>query len=135
MKYLVDTSALVRIVRQQVDPAWHALVGLGLITLCEPVVAEGLLAVDAKRYASAEEEFRSTYVVATIPDGIWELTAAIRRELAPHSAHQGLSVTDLIVAAAAIKLKLKVLHEDADFETIARFVPELRQRRISAGPE
>jgi hypothetical protein len=28
---------------------------------------------------------------------------------------------------------LEVLHEDADFETVARFVPELRQRRISAG--
>jgi predicted nucleic acid-binding protein len=48
--------------------------------------------------------------------------------------HQGLSVADLVVAATAIRLKLEVLHEDGDFETVARFVPELRQRRISAGP-
>jgi hypothetical protein len=27
-----------------------------------------------------------------------------------------------------------VLYEDADFETVARFVPELRQHRLSAGP-
>ena len=68
-----------------------------------------------------------------VPDNIWDLVAAIRRELAQHSAYQGLSVADLVVAAMAIRLKLEVLHEDADFETVARFVPELRQRRISAG--
>jgi hypothetical protein len=39
-----------------------------------------------------------------------------------------------VVAAAAIRLKLEVLHEDGDFETVARFVPELQQRRISASP-
>jgi predicted nucleic acid-binding protein len=55
--------------------------------------------------------------------------------LVPLSAHRGLSVADLVVAATAIRLKLIVLHEGADFETMARFVPELRQRRISAGPE
>lgn len=63
------------------------------------------------------------------------MVAAIRRELARYSAHQGLSVADLLVAATAIKLKLEVLHEDADFETVARYVPLLRQRRISAAPD
>ena len=53
----------------------------------------------------------------------------------PHSAHKGLSVADLVVAATAIRLKLEVLHEDGDFETVARFVPELRQRRISLGTD
>jgi hypothetical protein len=32
-----------------------------------------------------------------------------------------------------VRLKLTVLHEDADYETISRFMPELRQHRISAG--
>ena len=71
----------------------------------------------------------------TIPDGIWDLVAAIRRELVPHSAHRGPSVVDLVIAATAIRLKLTVLHEDGDFETVARFVPELQEQRISAGPE
>jgi hypothetical protein len=35
----------------------------------------------------------------------------------------------------AIRLKLTVLHEDADFETVARFVPELKQHRIGAGTD
>ncbi|MGX6601136.1 hypothetical protein ACWKSP_03220 [Micromonosporaceae bacterium Da 78-11] len=43
MKYLVDTSALIRVVRRQVDPAWYDLVGRGWMSICEPVLAEMLL--------------------------------------------------------------------------------------------
>jgi predicted nucleic acid-binding protein len=43
-------------------------------------------------------------------------------------------VADLVIAATAIRLKLTVLHEDGDFETVARFVPELQQHRLSVGP-
>jgi predicted nucleic acid-binding protein len=64
-----------------------------------------------------------------------DLSAVIRRELATHSAHQGPSVPDLIVAATAIRMKLIVLHEDADFETVARFIPELQQQRVSVFPK
>lgn len=134
MNYLVDTSALVRIVRRQVDPVWYALVDRGLVAICEPVLAETLMIADAKSYASLEENLRATYLMVAIPDNIWDLVAAIRRELASHSAHQGLSVADYVVAATAIRLKLTVLHEDADFTTVARFVPDLQEQRISVAP-
>jgi predicted nucleic acid-binding protein len=42
-----------------------------------------------------------------------------------------LSVADYLIAATAIKSKLVLLHEDGDFETVARFVPQLQQQRIS----
>jgi len=135
MKYLVDTSALTRIVRRQVEPEWHDIAGRGLITICEPALAETLVTADAKKYAALEADLRDTYPFAAVPDNIWNLVAVIRRELALHSAHQGLSVADLVIAATAIRLKLTVLHEDADFETVGRHVSELRQRRVSAGPE
>jgi predicted nucleic acid-binding protein len=135
MRYLVDSSALTRIIRRQVDPVWHELVQRGLLSLCEPVLAETLQIADTKEYAETETFLTDTYVPVTIPDGVWDLSAAIRHELAPRSAHRGLSVADLVVAATAIKLKLTVLHEDADYETVGRFVPQLRQRRISLGPE
>ena len=103
-----------------------------MITICEPVLAETLKASNVTEYAETEHDFRDLFVYATVPDGIWNLVAAIRRELAPHGAHHGPSVADLVIAATAIRLKLEVLHEDGDFETVARFVPEVRQRRISA---
>ncbi|MDQ7907902.1 PIN domain-containing protein [Phytohabitans sp. ZYX-F-186] len=134
MKYLADTSALVRIERDKADTHWDKLVERGLVTICEPVLAETLLIADAKKYQSVEDKLRDHYPWATIPDNIWDLVAAIRRDLARRSAHKGMSVADYVVAATAIRLKLILLHEDGDFETIARFVPELRQQRISTLP-
>lgn len=134
MKYLADTSALVRIERDQVEPHWVDLVDRALVTICEPVLAETLLIADAKEYESLEDDLRDTYPWATVPDNVWDLVAAIRRDLAKHSAHKGVSVADYVVAATAIRLKLILLHEDGDFETIARFIPELKQQRISTLP-
>jgi predicted nucleic acid-binding protein len=133
MNFLVDTSALVRIQRGQVDPSWDDAIERGLLVLCEPVLAETLMIADAKTYGQIEDRLCHTYPWATVPDDVWSLVGAIRRELAPHSCHNGLSVADLVIAATAIRLKLDVLHEDADFETVARFVPQLQQRRISSG--
>jgi predicted nucleic acid-binding protein len=133
VNYLVDTSALVRILRRQADAEWFSVVNRGLVSVCEPVLAETLTTADAKAYADLEAFIANTYLVVAVPDDIWDLAAVIRRELVPHSAHQGLSVADLVIAATAIRMKLTLLHEDGDFETVARFVPELQQRRISAG--
>ncbi|MCY1142238.1 hypothetical protein OWR29_29940 [Actinoplanes sp. Pm04-4] len=58
----------------------------------------------------------------------------MRRALAGHSAHRGPSVVDLVIAASVIRLRMTVLHEDRDFETVARFVPELKQHWLREGP-
>lgn len=134
MNYLADTSALVRIVRRQVDGRWDDLVERGLVAVCEPVLVEALTIVDAKRYDESERELRDTYPWVPVPDDAWEIVGAVRRDLAGHSQHQGLSVADYLVIATAIRLKLIVLHEDADFETVARIVPQLHQERITGQP-
>jgi predicted nucleic acid-binding protein len=135
LKYLVDTSALIRIWRNEVDSSWRDVAARGLIMICEPVLAETLVSASATQYAALEDQLRDTYPYAGVPDNIWDLVAIVRRELVPHSAYKGLGVADLVIAATAVRQRLTVLHEDADFETVSRFVPELRQRRISAGPE
>lgn len=134
MKYLVDTSALVRLQRNQTTSAWDELVARGHLAVCEPVLAETLTIADAKHYLQVEEKIVRLYPWVGIPDDIWRMVEAIRHELVEPSVYQGVSVADLVVAATAVQLKLAVLHEDGDFETVARFVPELRQRRMSVGP-
>jgi predicted nucleic acid-binding protein len=134
MKYLVDSSALIRLRRKQVDAAWQGLVGRGLIAVCEPVLAEVLCMADSRQYREAEEDITSTYMPVTVPDDVWRLSAVIRRELATRSSHQALSVADLVIAATGIRLKLTVLHEDADFETVARFFPGFEQHRLRSDP-
>jgi predicted nucleic acid-binding protein len=130
MKYLIDTSALVRILRRQVDVRWHEQVTRGLVAICDPVLTETLTIADAKSYAQVEEGLRDAYPWVPVPDNAWDLVTSVRRELATKSVHEGLSVADHLIVATAIRLKLTVLHEDGDFETVARMVPQLQQERI-----
>ena len=130
MKYLVDTSALVRILRRQVDDHWHDQVTRGLVAICDPVLVETLTSADAKAYTRIEDALREAYPWVPVPDDAWDIVTSVRRELATKSVHQGLSVADHLVVATAIRLKLTVLHEDTDFETAAKMIPQLKQQRI-----
>lgn len=132
MTYLVDTSALVRILRRQVDPRWHDAVGRGLVAVCEPVMIETLTIANAKEYEKVERGLEAVHPWMSVPDDAWATIQTVRRELAAHSAHQGLSVADHLVIATALHHEVAILHEDADFETVSRFVPNLQQLRISA---
>jgi predicted nucleic acid-binding protein len=132
MKYLVDTSALVRITRRQTHSQWFDAVDRGLIALCEPVIVETLTGVDAKGFDRANDRLRAAYPCVAVPDDVWSIVAAVQRDLAGVSQHHGLSVADHLVVATAIKLKLVVLHDDADFETVARLVPQLQEQRLSS---
>jgi len=130
VKYLVDTSALVRILRRQVDDHWHDQVTRGLVAICDPVLVETLTIADAKAYTRIEDALREAYPWVPVPDDAWDIVTSVRRELATKSVHQGLSVADHLVVATAIRLKLTVLHEDTDFETAAKMIPQLKQQRI-----
>jgi predicted nucleic acid-binding protein len=130
MKYLVDSSVLIRMVRKQIDSSWEDLADRGLLSVCEPAVTETLMTADAKKCSALEDFIADSYLPVMMPEGVWDLLVGIRRKLAAHAAHHGLSVADLLIAATAIRLKLTVLHEDGDFETVARFVPELKEHRV-----
>ena len=134
MTYLIDTSALVRVMRDQVDEAWLELTRRGLVTICEPVLIECLTVAPAERHGETEQTLLDTHPWVPVPEDIWEIVASMRRELAKHSVHQALSVADYLIAATAVKRGLTVLHEDRDFETASRFVPLLQQQRISEPP-
>jgi predicted nucleic acid-binding protein len=131
MKYLIDTSALVRIARRQADPRWYEEVSRGLVGLCEPVLVETLTGADAKTYDRLEGSLRDAYPWVGVPDDVWTVIGSVQRDLA--SQHHGLSVAEHLVVATALKLKLVVLHEDADFETVARVISQFHEQRLTAG--
>jgi predicted nucleic acid-binding protein len=96
-------------------------------------LVEALTVADAKSYVKVEDELRGTYPWVPMPDDVWSIVGAVRRDLAAQSQHHGLSVADHLIVATAIRLKLVVLHEDGDFETVARLVPQFQQQRLTAG--
>jgi predicted nucleic acid-binding protein len=130
VRYLIDTSALVRILRRQVDQRWHEQVTRGLVAICDPVLTEALTIADANSYTQVEEGLRTAYPWVPVPDDAWEIVTSVRRELATKSVHQGLSVADYLVVATAIRRKFTVLHEDSDFETASKMIPHLQEERI-----
>lgn len=131
MTYLIDTSALVRVLRRRAAPHWYEYIERGLVAICEPVVTETLTMADTKAYQRVEADLHDAYPWVPVPDDVWDVVRATRRELAAHSQHQGLSVADYLVVATALRRKLVVLHQDADFETVARLVPDLQQEGLT----
>lgn len=64
----------------------------------------------------------------------WPWIEAAQERLTAASQHRGAGVVDLLVAATAVERGLIVLHDDRDFEAIARVITEFDQRRVSHGP-
>ncbi|MFE2553872.1 PIN domain nuclease [Streptomyces sp. NPDC059355] len=118
---LIDTSALIRFYRRQAAPAWDEVVTSGVVGLCEPVRQEFLRAVGGRpAYYEADGLLRETFPYVVARDSVWEETAALQQRMADEGCHQCASPVDLLVAVTAQHHKLTVLHQDADFETIAR---------------
>jgi predicted nucleic acid-binding protein len=133
VKYLIDTSALVRILRRQVDESWHEQVTHGMVAICDPVLAEALTIARATEYERIRMDLLEAYPWVPVPDRVWETVHSVQARLAAKSQRNGLSVADHLVVATALHHRLTILHEDADFGTAAAVVPDIQQRRILAG--
>lgn len=132
MNYLVDTSALVRILRRQVDDSWHEQVTHGMVAICDPVLTEALTIARTSEYQRIRTNLLEIYPRIPVPDRAWETISSVQAQLAAKSQHQGLSVADHLIVATALHHHLTILHDDADFATAAAVVHDIRQQRIIA---
>jgi predicted nucleic acid-binding protein len=131
MKYLIDTSALVRLLRDQVDPSWVRYADTGRFAICEPVLIEFLRDMGKREAQAAEAELLSGHDWVPMPAETGAFVRALRRDLTARSMQTMLSVADYLIAATAIQLKLTILHEDKDFCAVAKHFPQLSEQRIS----
>ncbi|WP_028811011.1 PIN domain nuclease [Streptomyces flavidovirens] len=120
-RYLADTSALIRFYRGQTDASWDAVVNAGLVGLCEPVRQELLQGAGGRAaFHDMDRLLRATFPYYPIRGSAWEDAAELQHELARRGWHQCASPVDLLVSVTAAHHKLTVLHQDNDFDTIAR---------------
>jgi predicted nucleic acid-binding protein len=111
-------------------PEWIDAVTAGTIAICDPVELELLRDTAANtRRPQVQRLLRSTYAWTPVPDDCWERALEVQDQLAATSQHGGASVVDLIVAVTAMRSRLILLHDDRDYEVIAR-VTGLRTARI-----
>ncbi|MCX4387450.1 PIN domain nuclease [Micromonospora peucetia] len=119
--YLVDTSALVRLLRDPDTQArWEQPLTAGLLAVCPLVELEFLYS--ARSLAdrrSLGDQLRAAFNWVGMPDRIYERAAEIQDELTARGTHRSAGAVDLLIAATAEYQGLSLLHYDRDFDQIS----------------
>ncbi|SFL49831.1 PIN domain nuclease [Streptomyces pini] len=118
--YLIDTSALVRILLRRATEDWEQRMGAGLVALCDLTELEVLYSARSEKDREAIQGRLNQFTWCPMPDGVYRRARVVQRELTAKGEHRSAGAVDLLVAAAAEEAGLTLLHYDRDFETIAR---------------
>jgi predicted nucleic acid-binding protein len=111
------------------------VVSAGAVGSCHPQRVEfRRSARTIDEYEQMSEMFDELYPDAAVPKGAWRWIESAQYRLLRHGAHRALSAVDLLICATGAQLDLVVLHDDNDFATAARFLPDLRERGIREVP-
>lgn len=138
MIYLLDTSALVRLLRDpKLQEAWYDAIDAGAIASCYPQRTEFLYSArNAQEYEEITEMFGDLYPDAAVPTSAGRWIGSVQHKMARAGAHRSASAVDLMIAATAAHHGLTVLHDDTDYRSVARHAPDLAEHSIHdvAGP-
>ncbi|MEU0412377.1 PIN domain nuclease [Streptomyces griseorubiginosus] len=118
--YLIDTSALARVLLRQATETWEQRMAAGLIALCDLTELEVLCSARSAKDREAVQARLNQFTWCPMPDGIYRRARVVQRELTTKGEQHSAGAVDLLVAAAAEEAGLVLLHYDRDFETIAR---------------
>ena len=132
MIYLLDTSGLVRLLRDPgLQAAWYEAIDAEAIGSCFPQRTEFLhSARNASEYDEIAAMFADLYPDVSVPKNAGRWISAAQHQMARAGEHRSASTVDLIIAATAAHHGLTVLHDDADYRTVARHAPELTEHSV-----
>jgi predicted nucleic acid-binding protein len=130
--YLLDTSGLVRLLGDvKLQEAWYDAVDAEAIGSCYPQRTEFLYTSrDAAEYEEIIEMFGDLYPDVSVPKNAGRWIASVQHHMARAGEHRSASAIDLMIAATAAHHGLTVLHDDADYRTVARHTPDFREHNI-----
>ncbi|MFU8851935.1 hypothetical protein ACNAW0_13260 [Micromonospora sp. SL1-18] len=136
IRYLADSSALWRLLREPaVRAAWADVISDHAIGSCQPQRTEfRRSARSLDEYEQMNEMFVDLYPDVAVPKTAWQWVELAQYRLLRAGAHRALSCVDLLVCACAAIRGLVVLHDDNDFVTAARHLPDLAERRVQTLP-
>jgi predicted nucleic acid-binding protein len=118
--YLVDNSVIARAHRPPVAAAFEPKVLGGLVASCTITDLEQLFSArSGEEHRARRADIALRFVPVAIDQATLDRAAEVQGLLADRGQHRGANVPDLVVAAAAERAGLTVLHYDADFELIA----------------
>ncbi|QNP64982.1 PIN domain nuclease [Streptomyces genisteinicus] len=122
MRYLADTSAVARFLRDGADAwGWGEALDSGLVGMCEITEMEVLRSARSSVHHKQMQQYLSGfYAFAPVPDAAFRRSLQVQQTLVDHGEHRSAGPVDLLVAAVAELSGLTLLHCDRDFEAIAR---------------
>jgi predicted nucleic acid-binding protein len=120
-EYLIDTSALVRLLRSpDILERWDRTVTDGLIATCS--ITELELLYTARSHADREHQqqlIRQMFNWVVMPDRVFEQASRLQSALSEKGAHRSAGPVDLLTAVTAERHRLTLLHYDRDFVRVA----------------
>ncbi|MBC9717681.1 PIN domain nuclease [Streptomyces sp. TRM66268-LWL] len=132
--YLIDTSALVRILRRPARETWEKPLEEGIIARCPVTELEFLYsAKSAEDRAELVADLDALFGWTPVDDRAFSRAWDVQRELADQGKHRSAGAVDLVLAATAELQGLTVLHYDRDFETIASVTGQQTQWLMPPG--
>ncbi|MGH3198179.1 MAG: PIN domain-containing protein [Streptosporangiaceae bacterium] len=129
---MLDTSGLVRLLGDLgLQEAWYDAVDAEAIGSCYPQRTEFLCSArDRSEYDEITEMFGDLYPDVSVPKNAGRWIASVQHHMAKGDEHRSASGVDLMIAATAAHHGLIVLHDDADYRTVARHAPDLSEHNI-----
>jgi predicted nucleic acid-binding protein len=118
-RYLIDTSAFLRLDRQPVAASVLPLIAQGSVALCVPVLLEVMYSAAASSYDRTLAKIRSTLPVIDIDAAAGMRAVDVQQALAAKSQHRAAKPVDMLIAACAETRDLTLLHYDKDYDAIA----------------
>ncbi|MGA7172769.1 MAG: PIN domain nuclease [Candidatus Dormiibacterota bacterium] len=124
-RYLADKSALARL---QLDPVARRV---GPLFLAGEVATCGIVDLELLFSARSRADYldilldRRSLPRAEVGEAQLERAVEVQTALARQGQHRGVSIPDLLIAAAAEAAGLTVLHYDQDFDLVATVTGQL----------
>jgi predicted nucleic acid-binding protein len=130
--YLVDSTALWRLERDPgLNDGWAEDIEVGAIGSCAPQRIEfRRSARNSTEFDDMTSTFHELYRDVPTPKGAWAWIDAAQFRLATRGQHQALSVVDWLICATAAHHGLTVLHDDHDFRSAAKHLPDVSERNV-----
>lgn len=104
------------------------------------ILCSSMVTMDEARFSARSKKdlgfltdvYRKQFFWLAFDEAAEQIVADVRTALWQLGAGRGAQTTGVLIAATALRHNAVVVHNDTDFLTLQRAVPELRQLRIVA---
>jgi len=132
--YLADTSALARLRHQPVAAVLGPLIEAGLVATCGVIEFElGWATRTAAEFDQLRADRDTGYEWLATHDEDWRRALEVQGALWRGGQIRAVGFPDLLVAAAAERERVTVLHYDADYDLIAHVTRQPMQWVVPRG--